>query len=184
MKEWTDEALMQAYAAGDRRAFRVLFERYAPTLLRVARRHLPGEDDAKEVVQQTLFQLHAARRDFDTSRRFRPWLLTILMNLVRQYYRRRKRRPEVDLEHAPEPQDSTATDAPLQSAQSASLVRNAMQELPSGQRDVLVLHWLEERPYAEVGEILGLSEAAVRVRAHRAYGKLREILSPALEGAL
>lgn len=175
---------MEAYSHGDRQAFRVIFNRYAPLLLRVARRHMASQDDAREVVQQTLFQLHAARNDFDTSRRFRPWVLTILMNLVRQHYRRRSRKPEVGLDSAPEPSSARTAADLIQDEQRADMVRQAVHALPSGQRDVLVLHWLEERPYAEVGEVLGLSESAVRVRAHRAYRRLRDMLSPRLESAL
>ena len=52
----------------------------------------------------------------------------------------------------------------------------ALDTLPPGQRDVIELHWFQERPYREIAEIVGSSEGAVRVRAHRAYAKLKEIL--------
>ena len=49
----TDEELMDAYVDGDDAAFRDLFERYAPILLRLTRRHLRDDELAQEIVQQT-----------------------------------------------------------------------------------------------------------------------------------
>ncbi|RLB48158.1 MAG: hypothetical protein DRH23_09255, partial [Deltaproteobacteria bacterium] len=53
----TDEALMEAYIDGDDAAFRALFERYGPILLRLTRRHLRNDELAEEIVQQTFFRL-------------------------------------------------------------------------------------------------------------------------------
>jgi RNA polymerase sigma-70 factor (ECF subfamily) len=55
-------------------------------------------------------------------------------------------------------------------------VHAALAKLPSSQREVVELHYFEERPYKEVAEILGTSEGAVRVRAHRAYTTLKALL--------
>ena len=81
----TDEELMDAYVDGDDAAFRVLFERYAPILLRLTRRHLRDEELAREIVQQTFFRLHGARNDFRRGSKLRPWVMTIAMNLVREH---------------------------------------------------------------------------------------------------
>ena len=171
----TDEALMRAYVGGDDDAFRALFTRYAPMLTRLTMRHLKNEELAREVVQQTFFQVHAARRDFRTDRKLRPWIFTIAMNLVREHFRRKKRRPETEL-------DEQRTEAerpergPIERRQRAELLHAALARLPDSQRVVVELHWFEERPFAEVAEIVGSTEGAVRVRAHRAYRKLEEML--------
>ena len=99
-KSPTDEELMAAYVGGDHAAFRMLFERYAPMLLRMARRRLPSDEEAREVVQQTFFQLNAARNDFRQGAKLRPWVVTIAMNLVREHYRKRGRRKEAPLDAA------------------------------------------------------------------------------------
>src|SRR4051794_26555021 len=78
----SDEELMAAYIDGDAAAFRGLFERHAAVLYRLARRRLNSDDDARDVVQQTLLQMHRARNDFRRGSRLRPWLFTIAMNLV------------------------------------------------------------------------------------------------------
>lgn len=175
MAERTDEELMGAYVGGDPAAFRELFARYAPMLMRQTVRHLRSEELAREVVQQTFFQVHAARNDFNPDRRLRPWVVTIAMNLVREHYRRRKRRRETVLDEA---RDAVApiVQSPIERRERAELLRAAMEKLPPTQREVVELHWFEERPFAEVAEIVGSTEGAVRVRAHRAYKKLEELL--------
>lgn len=177
----SDEALMRDYVGGDSEAFRALFDRFGPQLLRLATRHLGSEELAREVVQQTFFQMHAARLDFRLDRRLRPWLFTIMMNLVRQHYRRAGRRREVGLDETRELGSPPPEHGPVERRQRAQMLRAALDRLPASQRSVVELHWFEERPYAEVAEIVGSTEGAVRVRAHRAFQRLRELLGEALQ---
>lgn len=171
----SDEELMAAYVGGDEAAFDLLFGRYAPMVFAMVKRHLRNDDLAREYTQQTFFRLHGARNDFRSDGRLRPWLLTIAMNLVRGHWRKQKRRRHVDhdldLEAAPQ---AEFTDMEL--GQRAELLHGALAKLPPTQREVVELHWLQGLPYAEVASIVGSSEGAVRVRAHRAYGRLRELL--------
>ena len=177
----TDEELMEAYVGGDDAAFRALFERYAPILLRLTRRHLRDDELAQEIVQQTFFRLHGARNDFRLGSKLRPWVMTIAMNLVREHWRRKKRRKvsdlEVDTQAAPE-----ADFMPIELRQRATLLHGALEQLPNSQREVIELHWFQERPYAEIAEIVGTSEGAVRVRAHRAYTTLKQLLVSEIRG--
>ena len=179
MAERTDEELMRAYVGGDHAAFRELFARYAPMLLRLTTRHLRSDELAREVVQQTFFQVHAARNDFQADRKLRPWVFTIAMNLVREHYRKKKRRPEAPLDEAREaaPMEERG---PIERRERVEAVRAAMERLPVSQREVVELHWFEDRPFAEVAEIVGSTEGAVRVRAHRAYKRLKELLAKEL----
>ena len=179
-EERSDEELMRTYVENnDAAAFRVLFERYGPQLLRLARRHLRNEDEAKEIVQQTFFKLHGARNDFRQGSRLRPWIMTIAMNLVREQWRRRKRRKtsamDVDDRAAPMPERGS-----IETAQRAQMLRDALSKLPDTQREVVELHWFQEQPFKEIAEIVGSTEGAVRVRAHRAYNRLRGLLEKEL----
>ena len=176
----SDEELMAAYVAGDRGAFKLLFDRYAGILFAMSKRRLGSDDDARDVVQQTLLALHRARNDFRPGARLRPWLFTIALNLVREQYRRRKRRREQSIEGGtqpvPEPGESSTVEADEERTVRAARVRAALADLPAAQREVIELHWFEESPYEEIATIVGASVAAVRVRAHRGYERLREIL--------
>jgi RNA polymerase sigma-70 factor (ECF subfamily) len=163
----TDEELMAAYAAGDERAFDELFRRYAPLLERAMLRRLSNDGDAQDLVQQTFLQLHRARLDFDTARRFRPWLFTIAFNLQRELSRSRARRPTspLDVDVA---SPSTGPSAEVED------VRRALATLPEQTREVITLHWLEGLAFADVAALVGASEGAVKVRAHRGYLALRK----------
>lgn len=168
----SDEDLMAAYVAGDADAHRLLFERFAPVLLHLARRQLRDEAEAEDVVQRTFLALHRARHDFREGARLRPWVFTIAMNLVRDTFRRRMRQRESPLELDGRRDPAVEYDR-LERKEDALLVRRALSSLPAEQRQAIELHWLEERPFAEIAKIVGASVSAVKVRAHRGYKRMR-----------
>jgi len=171
----SDEELMAAYVAGDAEAFRQLFDRLAPVLLRVLRRQLRTEEEAGDLVQQTFLQLHRARHDFRAGARLRPWLFTIAYNLKREHFRRSMRRPEAPLELDGRNEPAVG---PLghERADAQQAVRHALEQLPEDQAEVIVLHWLEGLSFPEVAEAVGASLSAVKVRAHRGYAAMRRLL--------
>lgn len=172
---------MRAYVGGDQAAFKTLFERYSPIIFGLTRRHLRDEELAREITQHTFFKLHQARNDFRLDSKLRPWLLTIAMNLVREHWRRKKRRPRADLDVETRAAPQAERDH-LELDERQRLLMEAMEKLPESQREVIELHWFQERPYKEIAEILGSTEGAVRVRAHRAYRKLEEMLTGSIKG--
>ncbi len=165
---------MERYArGGDRAAFRTLFDRYSGRLLGYFRRFVGRDPVAQDLVQQTFLHLHRARKDYRLGAPLRPWLYTIAANLRREHFRRRGRRPEVQLD-PDRHRGPVAT--PATSTPEARLLRRALAQLPEHERDVLVLHWFEGLSMAEVAQVLGASRSAVKVRAHRAYKKLQGML--------
>jgi len=168
---------MAAYVAGERDAFRELFERYSGPLERLLLRDLAEREEARDLVQQTFLQLHRARLDFDPQKRLKPWLYTIAMNLKREHFRRRKRRPErPDIEATErQPVDPRGQ----QQAEARRSLDWALERIPSDQREVIELHWLAGLSFPELAESIGISVAAAKVRAHRGYVKLRELLGDA-----
>lgn len=172
----TDEQLMAAYATGDKSAFRELFDRYAPVVARVIRRGIARQDVARELVQETFLQVHRARADYDPSRPLRPWVTTVAMNVRRDYLRRIQRRPEGALADGREADPAAVGADPLAAAEARS-VREVVAQLPDNQRVVIELHWFEGLSFSEVASVLGMNGSAVKVRAHRAYKRLRELLA-------
>ena len=166
---------MTAYVAGNAAAFRVIFERYAPLLMRAMLRELYMREEANDLVQQTFLQLHRARADFDASQKLKPWVFTIAMNLKREYFRRKKRRPErsIDAESAVEPMVAALGAARVDARRTLARV---MQDLPADQREVIELHWFDGLEFPEVAQVVGASVSAVKVRAHRGYVRLRQAL--------
>jgi RNA polymerase sigma factor (sigma-70 family) len=178
---------MGAYVAGDAAAFRVIFERYAPLLMRAMLRELYVREEANDLVQQTFLQLHRARLDFDAGQKLKPWVFTIALNLKREYFRKKKRRPEraFDPESMAEPAVGALGAARVDARRTLARVMN---ELPADQREVIELHWFDGLEFPEVATVVGASVSAVKVRAHRGYVRLRQALGddvvlPPLEGA-
>jgi RNA polymerase sigma-70 factor (ECF subfamily) len=172
----SDEELMAAWVRGDAAAFRQLFDRYAPVLLRLLRRGLWREEEARDLLQQTFLHVHRARHDFRPGARLRPWIMTIALNLKREHLRSvgRKKENPLELDGTADP---VAPELEVPDAETAQKVQKALAQLPEGQREVIQLHWWEGLTYPEIGEALGASTIAVRVRAHRGYETLRKLLA-------
>ncbi len=88
-----DEALVPRARAGDNAAREELFERHRADSYRVAYRMLGHEQDALDVVQESMLKAFSAWGDFDGRSGFRTWLLRIVTNTALDWGRRRKRRP-------------------------------------------------------------------------------------------
>jgi RNA polymerase sigma-70 factor (ECF subfamily) len=88
-----DEALVARARAGDNSAREELFERHRADSYRVAYRLLGHEEDALDVVQESMLKAFSALGDFDGRSGFRTWLLRIVTNTALDWGRRRKRRP-------------------------------------------------------------------------------------------
>ena len=170
--EPSDEQLLERYrATADGASFAQLYQRYAARILSLFRRSGLPDELCEELLQQTFLHVHRARNDFRAGGRFRPWLFAIAINTRREHFRWRFSRPESPADELPE-----APVAPSASSVSDRLMRRALQQLPEEQREVILLHWFEDLPFADVASIVGASVPAVKVRAHRGYERLRQIL--------
>lgn len=176
--EESDEALMERYRErGDEAAFAVLFGRYATRLHAFFSRFGDrGAADAGDLVQKTFLHVHRARKDYQPGRLVRPWLYTIALNVRREEGRRRLRSREVAVDLQAPGAIREPSVAPSASSASDRLVQRALMQLSEIQREVIVLHWFDGLSFPEIAEMVGASLSAVKVRAHRAYGELRQIL--------
>src|ERR1700749_4423475 len=92
--EPSDETLMNAYVAGDRRAFEQLFGRLAPRLHRFFRRSFGVEWTGADLLQQTFLKLHKARATYKPDMRVAPWAFAIAARVRLDEFRRRQRLAE------------------------------------------------------------------------------------------
>ena len=174
LPETSDEELMALYChQRQRAAFEELFRRYGGRLQGYFMRVTGSPEAARDMVQQTFMHVHRARADFRHGAPFRPWFYTIAHNIRREHFRRRARKPEViyDPERHGEPSSQPEVSSAIDRA-----VRRALADLDDAQREVVVLHWYEGLTFREIGMVVGASTSAVKVRAHRAYKKLRTAL--------
>lgn len=166
---------MSAYVRGDTQALRILYSRYSNLIVRIASKRGLGQADAFDVSQQAFLQLHRARHDFTGGRLLRPWLLTIARNETISALRRRKRTDPWLESHADAQIDATpGADEQLWKNDEMTRLKHHLDVLSEALRAVIELHFFEELSFADVAAVLGISEGAAKVRAHRAYALLRE----------
>ncbi len=152
---------------------------YSPVLFRVAHSVLRSRAEAEDAVQDVFVRVMEHRRSLGSLaavRDMRVWLVRIAWNLALD--RRRRVRPEQFDEGFAE--GLVARDLPvdeaLSDARRMKSVLREMERLPKGERHVLLLSAIEELGTAEMAEVLGRSESAVRALLFRARTRLRERL--------
>jgi RNA polymerase sigma-70 factor, ECF subfamily len=159
-----------------------LVETYSSLLFRVAHSILRSRAEAEDVVQDVFVRVLEHRRSLVTVRDMRVWLVRIAWNLAID--RRRRRQPEQmdELFARSLVARSVAADKALDEAQRMTAVLRELERLPKAERHVLVLSAIDELGTAEMAEVLGRSESAVRALLFRARARLRERLEEG-EGA-
>src|ERR1022692_3054000 len=168
---------MARYAAGDDVAFGQLFALLAPQVRTFFLRSFVDPEVADDLTQTTFLRLHRGRSSYRPELSLKPWVFTMAACVRRDERRRRYRLPphvgDVELEQAEsERLERPSHDAP-DGADEAEAVREAVNHLPEALRVVLHLHFHQELTYEQIAEVLGTTHGAVRVRASRAYGRLR-----------
>ncbi len=153
-----------------------LVETYSALLFRVAHSVLRSRVEAEDVVQDVFVRVLEHRRALTGVRDMRVWLIRIAWNLALD--RRRRIRPEqMDESFARSlAASSVPADQALDEAQRMRSVLCELERLPKGERHVLLLSAIEELGTAEMAEVLGRSESAVRALLFRARVRLRERL--------
>ena len=144
-----------------------------PGLRRFARYLARDADHADDLVQETLIRALGALPQLDPGGNLRAWLFTILQNVLRGEWRRRRRSPvrhEVPLENAPEPVRSGGQ---LEVA-SLNELTAAIRKLPPRFREVLMLCGVEGFDYEEAATILGVPVGTIRSRLSRARALLKD----------
>jgi RNA polymerase sigma factor (sigma-70 family) len=179
MPRHTDGELVAATLAGDRTAFGLLIDRHRSRAVALARQLLRDSLEAEDVVQEALLQAYLGLEDLRAPDRFGAWLCGIAANLAKMRLRAAARVDLVGGRRVPLRLLATSDPGPEQVAEARELlglVRAAIDALPAGQRDVVLMHYVDGLSCQEIAALLGRSTGAVRVRLHRARRELRETL--------
>lgn len=185
-----DDSLMNASAAGDEAAFRVLVERWERRVLAFFFRSVGSAEDAADLAQETFLRLHRAAPAYTPRGRFAPFLFRIAGNLARNEIRRRSVRRLLNWGGSGEGSDEAAmlaaeasdTDRPdiaWARAREAERVRRALLALPERQRIAVTLKRFEGFTQEEIAEAMGISISAVESLLVRGMAALRKALGGA-----
>jgi RNA polymerase sigma-70 factor (ECF subfamily) len=174
---------MDRYAGGDDAAFSTLYDLLAPRLYGYFVRQTRGADLADDLTQQTFIKIHRARGQFLPGAAVAPWAFAIGRRLLIDMLRRRRR--EVAPSEGEDVLDRTASEAPsaddlVQAQETARRLQAALLRLPASQRVAFELVKQDGLTFVEAAEALGTTVAAVKLRAHRAYETLREVVGDLL----
>lgn len=162
---------MRAALAGDAAAYRALLAAITPHVRAVARRAFArsglGDGDVEDVVQEVLLAVHLKRGTWNSELPFAPWLGAVTRHKAIDALRRRGGRGDVPLDDLADILADTAAPAPRHDDAERMLAT-----LSGTQARIVRAMTMEDRPAAEIGRELGMSEGAVRVALHRALKAL------------
>lgn len=183
-----DGDLMSRLRAGDDHALDALMDRWQMPLRRFLYRYLHNETDASDVAEETFVRIYRHREKFRPGAKFSTWMFSIALNLCRDHARHGKSRPVIALDHdalaaaSERSVDSVgaAPDTDLLSAETAEVVRSAIERLPDPLRTAVLLCEYEDLSHAEAAAVTGCSPKAVETRLYRARQLLRDALKSQL----
>ncbi|HEY5952384.1 MAG TPA: RNA polymerase sigma factor [Kofleriaceae bacterium] len=174
---------MARYQDGDAAAFRELYALVAPRLLGYLMKMARSRALADDLLQQTFLKVHRARGAYVRGADPMPWIYSIAHRTFIDEARKAKRAVvRVADEDVPEVaagldgESAERRDEPRVDPELAREALAALAQLPTQQREAVVLTKLDGKSVAEAAEIAGTSVGAMKVRAHRGYEALRRLL--------
>lgn len=185
LERWSalsDEQIVHQVCEGHTALFEVLMRRHNERVYRAARAIVRDEAEAEDVMQEAYVNAYAHLRQFDGRAKFSTWLTRIAVNEAITRARRRGRYESFDEEANNHLNAVMPMRSPLDpekttfSHELRSILENAVDALPDGQREVFMLRQVEGLSTSETAECLGLSEDNVKTRLLRARAAMREHL--------
>lgn len=172
----SSDAELIAESLGDAAQFGELFDRHAQPIFRFLARRI-GHDDAGDVLADVFVAAFEARRRYDArNESARPWLYGIASNLLGKHFRRRaselRMLEKVACEHEGD-DPSRAVAASVDAQMQLRSMAKQLDELPPGERHVLLLHAWEDLTYDEIAGALAIPVGTVRSRLNRVRKRLR-----------
>jgi RNA polymerase sigma-70 factor (ECF subfamily) len=167
--------LMMAYQHGDGAAFEALYGQLVSPLGGYLRALCRDAARAEDLLQETFLQVHRSRHTYLPSRPVKPWVYAIARNVFLMSRRATGRRSRHEM-IADEALPDVPVPPEVESLADREAVRRALARVPEDRREALLLHHVSGLSFREIGAVLGVSEAAAKLRAHRGVVLLRELL--------
>ena len=183
-----DEILVKQFQTGSQRAFDELMKRYERKIFGYLLRSVRNYEDAEELTLEVFFKAYRALSSWEPKAKFSTWLYTIASNQSIDYHRSKARHPVYVLEDEEVLETkliandlSSNPEKQVEDMERGRIIREAVDELSSKQKEVFMLTRYEGLPIREVAETLGMAEGTVKIHLHRAMKKLQTLLRPLME---
>jgi RNA polymerase sigma-70 factor (ECF subfamily) len=173
-----DAALAARFVRGAPGAFEAVVDRHHGRIHRLASRLLGWAGDADDVVQDVFLAALKNAGRFRGDAGLRTWLTTITLNKCRSHRRGiiARLRLAARFGSSGPQREAPPADLPAADADAFTRVRSALASLSPREREVIVLHYLEQTSVEQIAAMLGATRGAVEVRLHRARARLRAVL--------
>jgi RNA polymerase sigma-70 factor (ECF subfamily) len=182
----SDEELVARATAGDQESFNQLVVRWERPIYALAYRTLGREDDARDVVQEAFLRAFRGLKGFKGQAKFSSWLYRITLNLCRDWLRRQRRAPIVQVtdssgedvvdiaEQMPSPAESV--EELVARREMSAAVARAMAELPEEQRTAILMKEFHGLTFQEIADALDCPLSTVKTRLYQGLSVLRRRL--------
>jgi RNA polymerase sigma factor (sigma-70 family) len=184
MKHLSDQELMQIVQAGDYSPASEIYDRYSGRIYNFAFRFLRNSEAAEDATQEVFVKMLRHANQFHGDAKLSTWLFSITANWCRDYLRKADNKAKESddvLVTLPTPSDQ-APDRRLEQRENEQRVRRALELLTAEQREAILLSRYQGLSYAEIAQIAGCSEGAVKTRVFRAMETLKKALSGEMSG--
>jgi RNA polymerase sigma-70 factor (ECF subfamily) len=183
VSESVDEVALVEQAKIDPYAFGLLYERYVDKIYNYVYYRTGNHHDAEDLTAKVFYQaLNHIPRFVQRGAPFSSWLYRIAHNLVANWHRDRSRKKVVSLDRLALV-GAEGDDGPFQQTaqgERRDAVLAAVRCLPADRQELLILKFVEQLPNAQIGQIMGRSEGAIKSLYHRTLVGLREDLTDRL----
>ena len=180
---WTDEDLVARSRGGDLDSFNQLILRWERPIYALAYRVIGREEDARDVCQETFLRAFRALPGFRGQAKFSSWIYRIALNLCRDWIRRQRRTPVVQMPEDAEAVERMAVRDPVESIEDlvarkelSAVVAEAMAVLPEEQRTAIILKEYHGMTFQEIAELQGCPLSTVKTRVYQGLTVLRRNL--------
>ena len=181
---WTDEELVARTLGGDQSSFNELIHRWERPIYALAYRQIGREDDARDVCQETFLRAYRALNGFRGQAKFSSWLYRIALNLCRDWLRRERRTPVVQLPEDVDLMDLARSREPTETIEDrvarqdlSRIVERAMARLPEEQRTAIILKEYHGLTFQEIADLVGCPLSTVKTRLYQGLAILRRELA-------
>lgn len=184
-QQFKDKSLIKHYLEGEEKALEILLEQYLKPILNFVYRLVGNTNDAEDITQEVFLKVWKNIKKYHHKSSFKTWIFSIARNTAIDHLRKKKLLIFSDFESEDGPNAiseniASKDDLPaevLKKAEKKKFLDEALLKLPHDHREVLLLHYVNDLTFKQIGEILKKPLDTVKSRHHRAILALKKILN-------